>query len=254
MACWSAPFAWSQQLRAGSLYEQGVNAYFAGRGSEAEAALSEVIQWNPQDPRAYYFRALSLLRQGRSDEARGDMHTGASLEAQAPHRYGVGAALERVQGGSRLMLEKYRRDAHRDVVVQASVTGSQLSAVVPTTFVQPEPDAAVIRERRIVPLEELLRPEGPRAIAEEPPAVAPVPTQNSAGRSAAPEKVTPAAPPAPAAGNPFEDDSANQPAVTPAPPAATPAAPAQPAPPQPAPAAKPEVAPPAEAEENPFGG
>lgn len=260
MVCCAAQLAWCQQPPAGKLYEQGVNAYFAGRCGEAEAALSEAIQWNSQDPRAYYFRALSLLRQGRIDEARGDLLTGATLEAQAPHRYGVGTALERVQGGNRRLLEKYRREARRDVVVQASATSVQPPIVAPSTFMAPEPDAAVIRQHRVVPLEELLRPEGPRAITPERAASASAASpQESTGKSPAPAKVAPAvpalpegktaAPPATAASNPFEDDSTKTPAETPAPKAVTPATPTQPVPP-----AKPEAAPPTEVEENPFGG
>lgn len=266
-----AQAAWSQQPQVTKLYERGVNAYFAGRSGDAETALSEAIQWNSQDPRAYYFRALTLLRQGRSDEARGDMLTGAMFEAQAPRRFAVGAALERVQGSERLMLERYRRDARRDAIAQASGPHSALPLATPTTFVQPEPDEAVIRQHRVVPLEELLRPEGPRPIAVEAPATpAPLPPQKAPEKSSPPSTfapptvsvppapapaVTPATPPAHPAANPFEDDSSKQPPAAPAPPTATPATPPQPAPSQPAPAAKPQATPPAAADEdNPFGG
>ncbi len=266
-----AQSAWCQQPQGGMLYDRGVNAYFAGRSSEAEAALSEAIQWNPQDPRAYYFRALTLLRQGRSDEARGDMLTGAMLEAQSPRHFAIGAALERVQGSERLMLERYRRDARRDAVVQATATIPTAPVAAPATFVQPEPDAAVLRQHRVVPLEELLRPEGPHAVAVEAPTTAtPVPPQKAPEKSpppttfaprttsplpTPPSAAPPATPPPPVAGNPFEDDtSKQQPAAAPAPPSATPATPPQPAPSQSAPAAKPSATPPAPApEDNPFG-
>lgn len=266
-----AQAAWSQQAQVAKLYERGVNAYYAGRSGDAEAALSEAIQWNSQDPRAYYFRALTLLRQGRSDEARGDMLTGAMLEAQSPRHFAVGAALERVQGSERLMLERYRRDARRDAIVQVSGPHPALPMATPTTFVQPEPDAAVIRQHRVVPLEELLRPEGPRPIAVEAPATAaPLPPQKAPEKLSPPSTfapsaesaavapapaATPATPPAPPTVNPFEDDSSKQPAAAPPPPTATPATPPQPAPSQPAPAAKPQATPPAAADEdNPFGG
>ena len=58
-------------------YGEGVHAYFAGNSQQAEAALSQAMVLNSQDPRIYYFRALSLLRQGRTAEARGDMLVGA---------------------------------------------------------------------------------------------------------------------------------------------------------------------------------
>ncbi len=262
--------AWSQQPSVGKPYERGVNAYFAGRTSDAEAALYEAIQSNPQDPRTYYFRALSLLRQGRSDEARGDMLTGAMLEAQAPRHFAVGSALERIQGRERLMLEQFRRDARRDARVQASGANPITPIVTPTTFVQPEPDAAVIRQHRVVPLEELLRPEGPRPVVESAPAPhspasppkgpekSPSPSTSALppdGSPATPSPTaTPAVPPSPPTGNPFEDDSSKQPAAAPAPPSASPATPPQPAPSQPTPAVKPSTTPPAAEEENPFGG
>ena len=84
--------------------------------------------------------ALTLLRQGRSDEARGDMLVGAALEAQQPRRYAIGAALERVQGGERLLLEGFRRNAHREAVVQASATTTlPPMASPPRTFARTPP-------------------------------------------------------------------------------------------------------------------
>ena len=52
--------------RIAKLYDQGVNAYFAGGSCQADALLSEALTFNSQDPRAYYFRALSLLRRAAS--------------------------------------------------------------------------------------------------------------------------------------------------------------------------------------------
>lgn len=229
-------------------YEEGVNSYFAGRACDAESHLSTAIQFNSQDPRAYYFRALSLLRQGRIDLARGDMLTGATLEAQQPNRYSIGSALERIQGPHRLMLEEFRRQARL-----AAAPGS--SAPITTGVTAPnstfrEGEADVIREKRFVPLEELLRPEGPRTIAVEPPAepatrpaVPPQPGRPTFVPDAKPE--APVVPQQPEK-DPFADDSAS-PA---APPSATPPA-TPPTPPQEAP--KPAT-PPASEPENPFGG
>ncbi len=67
-----------------TLYSAGVQAYFDGNSAQADAYLSRSIAVDPHDPRAYYFRALSRLREGRQDEARADMQTGANLEARAP--------------------------------------------------------------------------------------------------------------------------------------------------------------------------
>ena len=235
-----------QVPHASELYDQGVNAYFAGRSGQAEAFLSEAIQGNSHDPRAYYFRAFSLLRQGHVDEARGDMLVGATLEAQLPQRFAIGAALERIQGGDRLMLEEFRRNARRDVVSQTSATSSlPLQTRAPQTFKFEEQDSAVLRERRIVPLEELLRPGGPQLVAEEPASNSPpLPPQNET-----PATEPAQLPTAPAANDPFADDSSKAPAAPAAPAAAPPVTPPQVTPPP-----APPATPPAEPEKDPFGG
>ena len=89
-----------------SLYSDGVQAYFGGRCGEAESLFSSVAGMDPNDPRAFYFRALSLMRQGREDEARSDMEIGAQIEARFPTRFDIGKTLERVQGSNRLLLEQ----------------------------------------------------------------------------------------------------------------------------------------------------
>jgi hypothetical protein len=246
--CAAACNPWStipaQARQAAISYEEGVNAYFAGYSSKAEEFLSSAIEEDSRDPRAYYFRALSLLRQGRVDLARGDMLTGATLEAQQPHRFAIGSALERVQGPHRLMLEEFRRrarlDASTSAVEEVPSPGSN------RTFREGEND--VLRKRTFVPLEELLRPEGPRSIVAEPsvePATPPA-AGPPGGAPAARPGIPPAAPPATETQekDPFADDSGAA-----APSAAPPAAP--PVPPQEAPI---PATPPAEQDENPFGG
>jgi len=49
---------------ADNLYSTGVQTYFGGRPAEAEASFSSLLQLDPKDPRAYYFRALSRMQQG----------------------------------------------------------------------------------------------------------------------------------------------------------------------------------------------
>jgi hypothetical protein len=105
-----------------------------------------------------------------------------------------------------------------------------------------EGEANVLRERRVVPLEELLRPGGPQTVTVEPPAQTPVvPPQNNA--PAANTAAQPEAEPAAAPDNPFGDDAA-APATESTPPI----------PPQenPTPATPPQT-PPASEDENPFG-
>jgi hypothetical protein len=242
--------AQAQEPQPAKLYERGVNAYFNGRAYEADALLSDAIQWNSQDPRAYYFRALSLLREGRTAEARGDMLVGANLEMQSPRAHAVGVALERVQGCDRLLLEQFRCQARQNVVTQASAIGEPRGqkAVVPPQAIAPTPpqtfkapDAAVLREHRIVPLEELLRPGGPQTVVEQPEEQ----PQPSAPAATPSEKAAPTSAPE---ANPFQDDTQKS-APEPAKPAAEPPK----IPPQAAPAPTPPANPPGKSDENPFG-
>jgi hypothetical protein len=241
---------------AGALYGQGVDAFISGRSADADASLSRAIAANPDDPRMYYFRSLSRLRQGRHSEARADMQAGADVEARQPTRFDIGRSLERIQGPARLLLEQYRDKARLSTALQVKSR--------PTV----SPDVGVLRERRVVPLDELMKPGTPRSIAapEPPPADGVAPSANAftpPAKAAAPsENATPLAPAskaaenenmAPAAeANPFGDEttptapSQARPQVPPqTPPAKAPAAAAPKTPPQTPPKT------PAEAE-NPF--
>src|SRR4051794_35541517 len=142
---------------AAALYNAGVDAYFRGRLAEAESSFSKLIRIDPNDPRAFYFRALTLSQQGRSNEARADMQLGAQIEARLPNRFDIGKTLERVQGPTRLELEQYRSRARQSV------------AMNPPRGPVRSPDAAVLREHRIVPLDEFSRSGQPQSIvAPEP--------------------------------------------------------------------------------------
>ena len=90
-----------------------------------------------------------------STGARGDMLTGAMLEAQSPNRYAIGSALERIQGPQRLMLEEFRRQcaARRRC---GSLAPRRPATACRTPNVR-RGEADVIREKRFVPLEEFLR-------------------------------------------------------------------------------------------------
>jgi hypothetical protein len=209
---------------ADNLYSNGVQTYFGGRPAEAEASFSSLLQLDPKDPRAYYFRALSRMQQGRETDARSDMEIGAQMEARSPNRFDIGKTLERVQGPTRLRLEQYRS--------RARTTASMNPSLGPVRA----PDAAVLRERRIVPLNEFSGSGEPHSI------VAPEPPQQSITVPAAipslPADELNAAPTS--SGNPFGDDSAAGPAPkTPPAKAATPKSPPakSPIPPPPKPAA-----------------
>jgi hypothetical protein len=136
-------------------YGRGVHAYFAGRSAEAESLLSAALAENASDPRFWYFRSMARLRLGRSNEARADMAAGAALEARQPGRFAVGSALVRVQGADRLLLEGFREQARTKAArnVRPPLDRSD--------------EAAVLRNRVVVPLDELLRQGGPRSLSAE---------------------------------------------------------------------------------------
>ncbi len=94
------------------LYGRGVHQYFAGHYSDAHELLDLTIKEGDLDPRAYYFRGLSYARLGRPDEAKADFARAAELEVMnTQSAFNVGRALERIQGGERLEIERIRRMA-----------------------------------------------------------------------------------------------------------------------------------------------
>jgi hypothetical protein len=185
---------------AADTYGRGVHAYFAGRATEAEELFSLALADGPSDPRILYFRAMTLLRLGRSDDARGDMMLGAELEARQRNRYAVGTALARVQGSDRLLLERFRQQAR-----------TRASAVKGPALDQPTDAAAgVLRSRVIIPLDELMRPGGPQPLTAE--EIARRAAAIEAGRAAA--AMAPAEATAPPTTEPFGTGSeASPPAI-----------------------------------------
>jgi hypothetical protein len=91
------------------LYGRGVHQYFAGNCTQAVSDLTAAIDGGTKDPRAFYFRALAEMRVGQQDMATLDLQMGASLEtADVNQFYPVGKSLERVQGSTRMTIERYR--------------------------------------------------------------------------------------------------------------------------------------------------
>lgn len=208
---------------ASALYGQGVHAYFAGRSNEAESCLSRALELDAHDPRFYYFRALSLLRLGRVDEARGDMLAGAAREAQQPGRFAVGGALQRVQGRHRLLLEQYRGQGRLDAATAGDDLGRARSQQVS------DRDTGVLRQKVVISVDEFLRPGGPQPHSEG----------DEAGRAAgslqsggvAPPSAGDARPaPARTRDNPFRDDPGRQPSDAVPQPVPEPSVPAEAAP------------------------
>ncbi len=94
---------------ANTSYLAGVEAYFAGRNSDAETSLTKAVKASATDARYWYFLGLSKWSQGRTTEADADFKKGAEWESRAkPGRRQIGLALERVQGNARQALEDRR--------------------------------------------------------------------------------------------------------------------------------------------------
>jgi len=89
----------------------GIHAFHAGDFTLAYDEFSSAVEAGSTDPLAYYYRGLSALRLGRTDEAAADFATGAEREALDGGLRRVSRTLERVQGPDRITLEKYRQRA-----------------------------------------------------------------------------------------------------------------------------------------------
>lgn len=96
---------------AGAMYDHGVNNYFDGNFSRAEMYLHRSLELRPTDPRTHYFLGLTMLRQGRSEEAESFIQQGALVEAASGGSASVGHALQRVQGNERIEFERIRNAA-----------------------------------------------------------------------------------------------------------------------------------------------
>ncbi|MEX2092930.1 MAG: tetratricopeptide repeat protein [Pirellulales bacterium] len=148
----------------GDSYGRGVHAYFSGNSAAAEQLFAQAMGEDPNAPRPYYFRALCLLRQGRSDEARSDFMIGATLEARSAGSYPVGKSLERVQGGDRLMLEQYRwRARAADGMIDGADAPSSYRTnaamhTVTMNTVTMNTDVGALRQKVSVPLDRLVQP------------------------------------------------------------------------------------------------
>jgi tetratricopeptide (TPR) repeat protein len=97
-------------LQAEAYFAKGLRYYFDRRYEEAEQALLRAVYYSDQDARYQYFLGLArLAQQGKRDMALEDFRQAARLEKQdRPNRYAVSAALERVQGPARRILNEIR--------------------------------------------------------------------------------------------------------------------------------------------------
>ncbi len=104
-----ATFA-DDEIVVSELYGRAVHAYFDGLFEKSHQDLSDAIELGTSDPRIYYFRGLAKVKLGRMEEAVKDFEKGGQMEASGPAQfYNVGRSLERIQGDTRLQLEKIRR-------------------------------------------------------------------------------------------------------------------------------------------------
>lgn len=237
-------------------YGRGVHAYFANQVSLAEQLLSQVIDAGSTDPRVYYFRAMTRMRSGRSDEAEVDMQIGAAFEARDPgNRLAIGKALERVQGPNRLLLEGFRQQARLERLQQRQ----QQTVDRYEQLRLREPD--VLRREWPVPLEDLVEPslELPGATDKKPAPETPVPVAEPEGMKSVPTPPQPV-PPAEPTDDIFGGDAAEetdifsepqQPAAESEPPA-EPAESTDPAPTEDDPFSEPEPSPEPVNEDDPF--
>jgi hypothetical protein len=95
-------------LEASKHYAAGLNFYFDGDYGSAERAFAEAVDNDPNDARYYYFLGLSRLALGKP-EGREDLDQGGALEQQGrPPSPVISAALERVQGRLRRVVNEAR--------------------------------------------------------------------------------------------------------------------------------------------------
>lgn len=107
---------WGEDAPGEQQLGRGMRLYFARDVTAAHGQLSEAIASGAGDPRGWYFRGLCLLELGRRGEAEADFSRGAALEAEDLDQfYDVGRLLARVQGPERLLLERFRAEARKQM-------------------------------------------------------------------------------------------------------------------------------------------
>ena len=199
------------------LYHEGVKAFYHGATADALDRFGGAIEAGTNDPRCFYYHGLTLLRQGRNDAAEQAFAQGAKLEAaNLTDFYNVSAALERVQGAERRLLERHRAAGRKNALAEidrirfekfrrfdpaeaiATPVGAPSDAAAPSAPAASQP--AAMSDPNAAP-----NPFGGAAPATAPAATPGAPAPNPFGAPAAPAAApaTPApATPAPGA-NPF---------------------------------------------------
>ncbi len=111
-AAFFASAAQAEDAAVDKLYGEGVHAFFANDVTAAHKHLDASIAAGNRDPRCYYYRGLAAWRLGKADAAKADFRQGATLEAASPDMTTmINRSMQRVQGSTRLSIEKFRSDA-----------------------------------------------------------------------------------------------------------------------------------------------
>ena len=186
-----------ESLPLAAAYGSGVHSYFAGDYQRAYDELSQAIEGGTIDPRAWYYRGLTALKLGRTDEAEADFSAGASREAEGTGAWPVAKSLERVQGCDRLKLERHRTRA-RVAQIQEDRRRGQLRYL---DVERAKPD--VLRSRRPIVDRRVDEANPFEGRAEDVPAPAANDSPQPGWTPRTEEMPEPAAEPAPASDDPF---------------------------------------------------
>jgi tetratricopeptide (TPR) repeat protein len=106
----------AKEHRGEVLYDQGVHAYFDHDYEDAISRLEQVEELDSIDPRPYFFLGLSYLKNDDNDNAEKYLKKAAKLEwtRRGVRDFDVAAALIRIQGKERVLVEKYRSQAKQE--------------------------------------------------------------------------------------------------------------------------------------------
>jgi len=186
-----------ESLPLAAAYGSGVHSYFAGDYQRAYDELSQSIEGGTIDPRAWYYRGLTALKLGRTDEAEADFSAGASREAEGTGAWPVAKSLERVQGCDRLKLERHRTRA-RVAQIQEDRRRGQLR-YLDVERARPE----VLRSRRPIVDRRVDEANPFEGRAEDVPAPAATDAPQPGWKPRTEEMPEPATEPTPASDDPF---------------------------------------------------
>jgi len=108
-------------------YSHGYSLFFSGQLQEALDRFDNAVQLAPDQPRYWYFRALTQRRLGDDQRAQHDVLMGAYFERQfvSWRRRSLDHAFFRVQGEKRMWLESFRRGWPSHRLLLTKVAGNR---------------------------------------------------------------------------------------------------------------------------------